>query len=219
MIKMIGRIFFLIVVLSFLVSGWGPSYPYWDENPLYVGQGDSEIVVITLQNMVGGEDIVVKVETESEIASIGGYDYEVPFGRKDIEVPIEVKIPRKASIGDRYDVSLSFRQFFVEDGMVSVAGKIVKSFPVIVVEPTKDWGVLGRFFDDLKESYGFSIFNFREWGFLSKIFICAVLVSILFFVWHLLKKRKRKNHFPRKSFLTSFKYLVRRFFAWGTKRR
>lgn len=137
--KLVISIFFLIILSSFIYA-WGPGAVYHDQNPLILSPGDSKEVTISLQNMVGGEDLRIKSDliAGSEIATLIDKKqfYDLPFGRKDIYVKIQVSIPNDAKIGTDYTVTMVFTPVNLDSsgGLVSLVGSIEKSFPVQVRE-------------------------------------------------------------------------------------
>ena len=50
-----------VLVLTSAVSAFGVSSPYWEGNPMNIARGDSKIVNLNLQNMVGDEEVNVNV--------------------------------------------------------------------------------------------------------------------------------------------------------------
>jgi len=126
------------------VSAFGVSTPHWDGNPLGIRPGDTTDLVLTLQNMVGNEDMTLRavLVEGSEIAQIvdSNTDYFVPYGSKDVEVHLKVSIPANAQLGDDYGIGVSFTQVAsAEDGrMVQVSGSVQTYVPVLVQEPRKE---------------------------------------------------------------------------------
>ena len=95
-----------LVLLTTMVGAAGVTAPYWDGNPLYMKAGTSETVTLTLQNMAeGSADMTFNaaIEEGSEIASLSQQTYSVPFGIKDVEVPVTITIPENPTI-DKYIV-------------------------------------------------------------------------------------------------------------------
>ncbi len=129
-------IIFLILVSVQLVAGFGASAPYWDDRPLRLMQGEQEIVEITLQNLVGNEDITLQatIVQGNDIAKIvGPSEINVPFGTRDIVVPIEITIPEQAFAYDTYPVSIGFTPVKGETSdFVRLSSAIGSSFDVIV---------------------------------------------------------------------------------------
>ncbi len=132
-IGMIG----LLVMTSF-VSAFGVVNSYWNDNPLKIAPGESKIVIMGLQNMVGSEDMIFKAEILDDGGGIASFvdrdlEYPVPFGT-EVEVPILVEIPEDTEIGGRKKIVVSFTQISaVEGGLISLTGGVVSNFPVDVV--------------------------------------------------------------------------------------
>src|SRR3989344_7195538 len=105
--------FIFLFSLSF-VFAFGPSSPYWKDRPIYLNPGESLTFDITLQNLVGGEEVTLKASTNNnEIVLLpegNPKEYIIPFGRDDIKVPVKISVPKSADIGTRYDIAVSFKQ-------------------------------------------------------------------------------------------------------------
>jgi len=126
-----------LLLLSPLVSAFGATTPYWDDNPLIMYPGQTKDFALILQNMVGNEDIVLKAELVSgvDIAALVDeeLEYLVPFGRKDIEVNLRVKIPEGVPLDKEYTIGVSFKQVLEDEGkMVQMASEVITNIPVIV---------------------------------------------------------------------------------------
>ena len=127
----------LVFAFSCVVSAFGAGAPYWSENPLYLEAGESENVVLKLQNMVGDEDVTLRAEVTrgGEVVSLtdSNLDYLVPSKTKDVPVNLRIEVPADAEEGVFYPVSVSFTQVAEEEGrMVRFQGAIIKTFDVIV---------------------------------------------------------------------------------------
>ena len=96
----------MVIMFAFPASAFGASTPYWDENPLRLAPGESTIIELTLQNMMGTEDISLSAEITSDgegIATLVNPDmiYSVPLGTENIKVPIEVTVPTDVNQGGK----------------------------------------------------------------------------------------------------------------------
>lgn len=130
-------LFTLILLISF-VNASGVSRPYWSANPLKLAPGESTIVTLSLQNMVGGGNIIfsASLTSGSEIATLidDNTDYLVPFGSNNVPVNIRVEIPEDTELQSSYNVGVSLREVSSgEGGMVRLASGISTSFPVQIV--------------------------------------------------------------------------------------
>src|SRR3989338_9590465 len=93
----VGLVMIMAVLLLLpVVHAFGISSPYHKTNPLVLSPGESRDVIVTLQNMVGGRDLLVKAEIigGNEIASIvdAKPEYLVPFGSANTEVKLRIAI-------------------------------------------------------------------------------------------------------------------------------
>ena len=131
-----------IFMLSSIMA-FGVAIPYWDSPewyPLKLAQGESKIVVLTLQN-TGDEDMTFRatITSGSEIATLidENLDYFVPSGEINKQVSINVEIPADLEIGSpNTTISVSFQQINPNTnggGIISLATGLVASFPVEIV--------------------------------------------------------------------------------------
>ncbi len=146
--KSIASAIFILTILliSFFgfVSAAGVSTPYWSTNPLKLQPGESTVISLGLQNMVGSDDITLRANMTrgNEIARIidANTEYFVPLGSDDVTANIEVKISQNAEAGKVYDLEVSFLQVSSQDqgGFFAVATAFTQKIPVLVVgEPTE----------------------------------------------------------------------------------
>ena len=140
-------VFVLLTLVIFsvsIISAAGVSTPYWSTNPLKLGPGESLIITLGLQNMVGSDDITLRanITNGNEIARIidTNTDYFVPLGSNNVTVNIEVNIPENAEPERTYNVQVSFVQIGSEGGggFFTLASAFTQNIPVLVVgEPTE----------------------------------------------------------------------------------
>ena len=133
-------VFGLFITMIFLVSAFGISTPYWDDNPLKLAPGESKIVSLGLQNNVGTEDVTLRAVLTNDAGGIAtiideNLDYFVPLGGSAV-VSIKVEVPEDAENTDPLrEVALDFTQIGVEGsgGPVTLAGGFTTKFPVRIV--------------------------------------------------------------------------------------
>jgi len=136
--------FSLFITMVFLVSAFGISTPYWDDNPLKLASGESKIVTLGLQNQVGTEDVTLRAELTNDAGGIatiidGSLDYFVPLGGSAV-VSIKVEVPEDAeNTNPLREVALSFTQIGVagSGGPVTLSGGFTTKFPISIVDFTE----------------------------------------------------------------------------------
>ena len=109
---------FLLVVFSFsFISAFGVTASYWEGHPLQISPGESKVVTIFAQNMVGDEDITLTTALVEgfEIASVPEKDYLVKAKTKDTGIPVTVTIPLDAPLEEEYRVKVSFCKAMKEE--------------------------------------------------------------------------------------------------------
>ena len=131
--------FGLFIMMAFIVSAFGISTPYWDDNPLKLAPGESKIVTLGLQNNVGDIDVTLKAVLTNDAGGIAtiideSLEYFVPLGGSAV-VSIKVEIAEDAVNTDPLrEIALSFTQIGVEGkGVVTLAGGFTSKFPVEIV--------------------------------------------------------------------------------------
>ena len=132
----IGNGILAFVLLSIIVSAFGITTPHTDKTPLIMAPGSSIDIKFLLQNMLGGEDIVVQVDIMegNEVARIIDESniYDIPFGTEDIPVNIRVSVPR-VSDGTTYTVAVQSKTIPKPGkGAIQFGTGAIQRFPVIV---------------------------------------------------------------------------------------
>ena len=158
----------LIVSLT-LISAFGVSSPYWSDKPLKMARGETTIVNLNLQNMVGEDDVDVSAELVDgeEIASIPSERYTVEAGTADTIVPLKIKMPKDASPGESKRVSVEFKTISGDTGGISMGTGMTISFNAIATEDIKDNTVI-----------------------VVSIIIAILVLAII--VWMVLKRKKKR---------------------------
>src|SRR3989344_5372670 len=100
-----------LIFASSLVNAFGASSPYFNNNPLILSPGESKDIEIYLQNMVG---------------------------KKDIKANLKITIPKEAKDGDKYTISINFKEKKSEkQELLQITGGVTTSFPIIIKELQK----------------------------------------------------------------------------------
>jgi len=132
---------FTLVLSMSLIAAAGVAVPYWDNNPLKLAPGEFTTLTLNLQNGVGTNDLTFQatVSQQEGIANLVGdsNEYFVPL-KEIVPVELEVAVPEDANPGDRYDITLSFKQVSADDnGFVTIASGFTTKIPVEVVGETE----------------------------------------------------------------------------------
>lgn len=163
---------FLSLILIGLVSAAGISPPYWEGYPLQMNYGETRVINFNLQNMVGNEDINVKVSINEglDIASLEKTTYSAKIGTSDTLIPLKITIPKNYN-KQLQRVSLEFNSINPsEEGMVTLGTGWTTSFDVVLSEKPID-----------KRSLVWII-----------ILLSAVVLVLALIVYLMLSRRKRK---------------------------
>ncbi len=186
-LKIIILSIFLLVMLSLNVNAFGISSPYWDDNPLYVQPGETKEFSMSLQNMAGGEDIIMTAELNSgkEIATLTGQSttYNVPLGSSNVPVYLKIIIPKDAKPKQEWQVGISFKTASKNTGPVTIGGAVDKGFKVIISEPKTTS-------ESVNTKANKQIISSKLTGFLALV---IVLIIILVLVSYFRKKRVKKE--------------------------
>ncbi len=125
-----------IILFALKVNSVGVSSEYFAENPLVMSPGEIKDIQITLQNMVGSEDVTLKgsITQGQDIGTITDSNniYLIPFGQKDVKVNVQVSIPIDAQIGSSKDIIVSFLSVTTGDttGTIRMGMGIDKLIPI-----------------------------------------------------------------------------------------
>lgn len=140
-IKIVFASLFLALTLMSLISAAGIASPYWEDNPLEMNYGETQVVNFNLQNLVGGEDITVRVEiTEGQtIASVENEVYTAKAGTSDTMIPVTISIPADYDKTiQRVKVEVKTINQAEDEGMVGLGTGWTTSFNVILSEEAQD---------------------------------------------------------------------------------
>ena len=176
----IGAVFFLVITLFFnFVNAFGVSSSYWKGNPVTIAPGETKIVELTLQNMIGSDDETVRailIKGDS-VASFEDQDYTIPIGTKDTKVQILITIPNDAEVGSKYEVIIGFSTGSGnQGGAVSLGTGVQTAFDVEVVgTPTL-----------VPAEEGISK------GLIVGILVVVALIIIAVIIWLVLRARKAR---------------------------
>ena len=107
-----GSLVFAILLISLIgiADSFAVGSSYWPGNSLEISPGETKIVELKLQNMVGkdNETVRVKLDKGGEVASLEEKDYLVPLGTREIKIPVQVSIPSGTEMGSTHTISISF---------------------------------------------------------------------------------------------------------------
>ncbi len=202
-------VMFFIIFLSFDVLAYAITPFYWDEYPLYLNPGESkDIEAFGMQNMVGNEDIYIKVEQNSglDIAKITDESttYEIPFGRKDVMVHMRITIPKEAIIGQVYNIGALFKETLKEDkgGNVQFSSSISNGIVVVVGKMVAESGTEQIIEEEVtpKEETASEVTealtlkrNYSSIGAVLATLVLAILVIVILWYKYELKKNKKNK--------------------------
>ena len=156
--------------MSSMVFAFGVSSPYWKDNPLEMYPGQSETVMLNLQNLAdGAEDVVAELELveSSDISSLARTNYNVGAGEQ-VDASLRVSVPSDAEIGDTYNIEVSVKTVTSgESAGVAFGTGMTTAFQVNVVE---------------KPEMPISTTTIA--------IIIIAIVAVLVIIWYLLRRRK-----------------------------
>lgn len=134
----------VLLLATNIVEAFGVTTPYWKENPLALTPGETKEVAFTLQNMVGDEDLRVRVELLGDKKYVelveaktveAKTEYEIPAKTKDIPVPVRIKVPVDTPAGTKFQVRVSFTSTSKKGtNAVQLGTGIEKTFEVVIEE-------------------------------------------------------------------------------------
>ena len=140
--KTVFALMLIVVTILLIISNvyaFGVSSSYYKGNPLQISPGETKIISLRLQNMVGSEDMTVKsvLTKGSEIAKVEEKNYVVKAGTEGLEVPVTISISSNTPLNTNYEVTVSFSTVTSgQGGAVSLGTGIDTTFDVLVVPET-----------------------------------------------------------------------------------
>ncbi|MEK6917964.1 MAG: hypothetical protein AABW51_03375 [Nanoarchaeota archaeon] len=183
----IGLLFLFGILAISYASASGVVTPYWASDPLTMTPGESKTVALTLQNMVGNEDItlIANLTNNAGVATLidKNLNYFVPFGKDDVPVNVKIDIPSNAKAGDSYTVTVSFQQIASGSGqMVQVASGFTTNIPIVVISQGVNTSATPK--EQPKETTNTAIWL---------IIAILIVVIIIFFLVMKAKKQVKKQ--------------------------
>jgi len=133
--KIIAALLLFAFISLSVVTAFGVSSPYWKGNPLIMKPGETKIVELNLQNMVGNEDVKLKatiIEGE-DIATLTQDTFLVKAQTSDTKVPLKITIPKNMKNESR-EVKVEFKSVAPSKSKaVEMRAAMITNFDVIVV--------------------------------------------------------------------------------------
>ena len=172
-----GIMLVLVILLANVVLAFGVSSPVWEGRPLSISPGETKVIKLSLQNMVGDEDLTIRASLSEGfvIATMEEKDYLVKAGTKDTEIIVTVTIPEDVEIGTEYTLVASFRTVTSGGGGGVVLGINIGTNMDILVVPEE-----GDVAEEPEEVTS------------SPLMTLAIIAIILLIIIYLLLRRKKK---------------------------
>ena len=133
----------LVLILISTISAFGISSPYWQGNPLTIERGETKIINLNLQNMVGEEDITVKAEIiqGKEIVSLKQDTFFIKAGTSDTIIPLEITIPRNIKEENK-TIKIDFKKISSNKGGIVMGTGMSIYFDIVTTENKSKKGIL-----------------------------------------------------------------------------
>ena len=126
-----------LILASSMVFAFGVSSPYWADNPMELAPGESEVVMLNLQNKAGATQSVttsIRILEGYELLSLPQDSHDVAAGG-ETDVPVTVTMPSNAALGETYSIKMEVKEVTSgEGGMVAMGTGFLVEFNVNVVE-------------------------------------------------------------------------------------
>jgi len=168
----------VLVIACYSVSAIAVAFRYSYEKPMEIYPGETQEIMVGLQNPEFEEGIVLKgsLLAGSEVASLEEGPFTVPYGGETLS-KMTIRIPSNAAIGQEYEVRYEFVQQVSEStGMITMGQTISTGFKIKVVERPPEP-------EEIPEP--------KEEGGTGWIVLIAVLVLVIIVVVYLIYKSKR----------------------------
>ena len=176
-----------VILLSGSILAFAVSSQYYENNPMYLQQGESQDIKLMLQNHAGTEDVNVKVEIKDGKGIIELKEpsdtFVIPKGDK-IDINLKVSAPSNSKKGDIFPVTIMFTSLTANEGPIGLSGSIGKGFNLIVGEAS-DFDENGN----LKINLSWLVYT------MVATVIAAVGAAVFYFVKKKSSSKKRANKF------------------------
>lgn len=138
--KILLSSFLLSIMMVSLVSAFGVSSPYWNDNPLQMARGEVKTVDLNVQNMVGDEDVrvIAEIKEGSDISSLGKTDFIVKAGTSNTIIPLRIEFPEDTTPGESKKVKIEFKTTSPGEGISVGTGMLIAFDVVAKDEVAKD---------------------------------------------------------------------------------
>lgn len=168
-----------LILISF-ISAFAVSSRDFESSPLELFPGETQVVTISLQNMVGNENVTVEgsVTQGAEIAKLVGDSniYLVPLGQRTF-INISFSVPEEATIAQIHTVLISFRVLPTGDSKgLGIGSSVEKEIPVLIVSVPKK---------EVELTYVYFI-------------IGLILIVLIFIAYRLFSKKSKHSKHSRK---------------------
>ena len=128
-----------------MVSAFGVSSPYWEGNALELARGETKVVNLNLQNMVGNQDVTVqaKLLEGDEIANLNSDEFIlVEAQTADTFIPVKIHLPKDITPGTTQEVKVEFKTITNGQGGIALGTGMTIVFDVIATEEVKENNIL-----------------------------------------------------------------------------
>ena len=190
------QVIFCLLVLTLVVpavTAFGVTAPHWKENPLVLQPGESRDLAFELQNMVGDDDLSVKVSVVKDKTYINLIDdidtYNVPAKTRKLKVNTKIAIPKDTPLGSTLPVEVYFVTVgTTSEGPLALGVGITKVFDIQVgKQSTPEQHVLPAVQPQQKRSTATGVRPLNK----DEMMIAAIIVVIaLLLIWLYLQHRK-----------------------------
>ena len=128
----------LALILISTISAFGISSPYWEDNPLVMEKGETKVVNLNIQNMVGNEDITIRAEViqGEEIISLKQDTFLIKAGTSDTIIPLEITIPKDIEDNNQ-TIKIDFKKVIQGGEGIPLGTGMSISFDIIANESPK----------------------------------------------------------------------------------
>ncbi len=158
------------LMLISIISAFGVSSPYWDENPLQMNRGETKTINLNLQNMVGEGDVTVKATLVegNDVTSLAKDTYVVKQGTSNTMVPLKITIPKDAVPGETKSIRIEFKTVQDDTKGITMGTGMTVAFNVIAGEAIAETNT----------------------SMIVGLILAIIILAII--IWMILKKRKKR---------------------------
>lgn len=128
-----------MILLAYQAHAIAIANEFLPNNTILLGRGQSTILSINIQNP-DPLNVTVKFAVNSDVAKLMDSNnvYEIPAGKTDTKVYLNITAPKAAKIGDTFDIKMSLEVLSAGSGAIPIGVRLNKKITLTIYEKTSN---------------------------------------------------------------------------------